>query len=272
VLVARPRELFREPATHTLFRALVDAAHEQSFVERTAVDPRTLEELVVREEQAGYLLLARGPFDASAVVRGAGARLAVPDVSTDAPLVRREGLAGRGRWAYAALDAHTVLVAKDAAPQVVGDVIARFHARGQVPVPGALAEDPARALAARYAGAPLAVFVPKALALQPGTGLALLLAEQRALAAVVEPRGTGMALTVDLRGEFPSGADQNFRTLGRSMASTELMRMLGLDTVLQALDVKQDTGAVQIAGYVEAKAVAQGLRSLFFADARALFE
>jgi hypothetical protein len=272
VLVARPVELFREPATHTLFRALVDAAHEQSFSQRTAVDPRTLEELVVREEQTGYLLLARGPFDAASVVQSAGARLAVPDVSTDAPLVRREGLAGRGRWAYAALGAHTVLVAKNVTPQVVGEVIARFQARGQFPVPSALAEEPARALAARYASAPLVVYAPKPLALQPGTGLALLLAEQRALAAVAEPRGTRIALSVDLRGEFPEGADQNFRTLGRSMASTELMRLLGLDTVLQALEVKQDTGVVQIAGQVEAKGVAQGIRALFFADTRALFE
>src|SRR5689334_9423171 len=68
VLFARPRALFQSDVVRSLWSTVVDAKDEQSFVERTLVDPRALEELVVFElPQAGYLVLARGAFVAREV-------------------------------------------------------------------------------------------------------------------------------------------------------------------------------------------------------------
>jgi hypothetical protein len=276
VLVAHPHALFQAPATDTLWRALVEPERERAFVQRTGVDPRSLSELVAREEGAGYLVLARGPLDAVQVVRAAGARLALPDVSTDAPHVRREGLAGQGRFAYAALGTDTVLVARDLPPQRVAQVIAAWDAAQGAPgaqaLPSVVSEEPAKGLMAALADAPLVVLAPEPLGLPTSTPLGMLLAEQRALAAVAQPSGTRVALTVEVRGQFPEGAADNFRALGRSLAGTELMRLLGLEPMLQDLHVRAEPGRVVVRGEVEAAQVVAGLRALFFTDTRALFE
>jgi len=138
-------------------------------------------------------------------------------------------------------------------------------------LPSVLSEEPVRSLAVAYVHAPFALFVPAHLELPAGTPLALLLAEQRALVAVAEPSGSRVALSVELRGEFPPGAAANFRTLGHSMAQSELMRMLGLGPTLAALEVLEGAQSVRLRGAVEAIDVAAGLRALFFADARDLF-
>jgi hypothetical protein len=276
VLVAHPHALFQVPATETLWRALVDPERERAFVQRTGVDPRTLTELVAREEGAGYLVLARGPLDAAQVVRAAGARLALPDVSTDTPHVRREGLAGQGRFAYAALGDDTVLVARDLPPQRVAQVIAAWEAAQSAPgaqrLPSVVSAQPAQGLMAELVGAPLVVLAPEPLGLPTNTPLGMLLAEQRALAAVARPSGTRVGLSIDVRGQFPEGAADNFRALGRSLSSTELMRLLGLEPMLHDLDVQSEPGRVVVRGEVEAADVVAGLRALFFTDTRALFE
>ena len=269
LIQARPRLLAEQDAARMLWRTLVSEERERAFAERTGVDPLQVDELVAIElPPSGYLLLVRGPFDAGDVVRRAGDRLAVADVRTDQPLVRREGLAGQGRYAYAALAEHTLLVARDAPPQLVAGVLARNAAHDK---PGALDNADASALYAEHAASPLVLFAPRPLALEPGTNVALLFARERALAVSVRPTHTTLATGIDMRGEFPPGAENNFRALARSLSSAQLGRALGLSRVPDNMAIRVDAQGTLVTFAIEASDLVAGLRMLFFDDLKQLF-
>lgn len=269
LIQARPRLLAQQEATRTLWRTLVSEERERAFTERTGVDPMQLEELVgIELPPSGYLLVVRGPFDAADVVRRAGERLAVADVRTDQPVVRREGLAGQGRYAYAALAGHTLLVARDAAPQLVARVLARHEARDNA---GALDNADAQSLYAEHAASPLVLFAPRPLALEPGTNVALLFARERALAVTVRPTHTTLATGIDMRGEFPPGAENNFRALARSLSSAQLGRALGLSRVPDNMAIRVDEQGSYVTFALEASELVAGVRMLFFDDLKQLF-
>jgi hypothetical protein len=266
---ARPRQLAEQPAALSLWRALVSEERERALTERTGVDPLRIEELVAFELPGhGYVMLLRGPFDAASVVKRAGERLAVPDVTTDRPLLRREGLAGQGRYAFAALAQHTVLVGKEAPPALVGQIIARVAQRSE---PGALASPEARALQAEHADSPLVVFAPRPLALEPGTNVALLFSRELAMAVSVRPTHAALAVGIDLRGEFPPGAENNFRALARSLASAQLGRALGLSRVPESMAIRVDQQGAFVTFALVAEELLAGVRMLFFDDLRVLF-
>jgi hypothetical protein len=269
LIQARPRVLAEQDAARTLWRTLVSEERERAFAERTGVDPLQVEELVGFElPHSGYLLVLRGPFDASEVVKRAGERLAVVDVRADEPVVRREGLAGQGRYAYAALTTHTLLVAREAPPQLVALVLARSEAHDK---PGALDTPDGQALYAEHAASPLVLFAPKPLALEPGTNVSLLFARERAMAVSVRPTHTSLATGIDLRGEFPPGAENNFRALARSLASAQLGRALGLSRVPETMAIRVDAQGAFVTFALEASDLVAGVRMLFFDDLKQLF-
>jgi hypothetical protein len=268
IAYVRPRELFAHEEARLLWSTLVEPDDERAFAERTGVDPRKLEELTVFEVgKGGYLLLARGPFLAKDVVLRAAERLAMRDVAADEPVLRREGLTGSARYAYAALDAHAVLVAKNAPPTLVAAILARRTDRS---LPHAFKAPEADALYRSYAGAPCALFAPRPLELELGSGAALLLAEERALAATARPQPGAFRIEVDLRGAFPAGAEHNFRALVLSVAQSPLGQVLGLSDVEQTLEVQSAATGVRIAFPWPAQRLAHGLRTLFLDDLRSL--
>jgi hypothetical protein len=269
IVQARPRLLGEQEAARVLWRTLVTEEREQAFVERTGVDPMRVEELVAIElPPSGYLLLVRGPFSATSVVERAGERLAIVDVRAEAPIVRREGLAGQGRYAYAALGESALLVAKDAPPQLVAEVLARLASRDTA---GALEGADARALYTEHAQSPLVLFAPEPLALEPGSNVALLFARERALAVSARPTHAAVAVAIDMRGEFPPGAENNFRALARSLASAQLGRALGLSRVPDTMAVRVDAQGTFVTFALEATELTAGLRMLFFDDLKQLF-
>jgi hypothetical protein len=268
LLMARPHELFQHEEARALWTTLVEPADERAFIERTGVDPRQLQELWVFEVgKGGYLLLARGPIDAKAVVLRAAERLAMRDVAVDEPVLRREGLTGAARYAYAAIDPQTILVAKNAAPVLVAAVLARRTDRS---APRALGGEEVDALYRRHGDAPCALFAPRPLELKPGSGAALLLAEERTLAATARPRPGAFHIDIELRGDFPDGAERNFSALVASVAQSPLGQLLGLAGAERSLEVKRASGAVQMAFDWPAQRLALGLRTLFMDDLRTL--
>ncbi|HEY6878219.1 MAG TPA: hypothetical protein VI299_09370 [Polyangiales bacterium] len=275
VIQARPRALGEQQAALSLWRALITEERERAFAERTGVAPLQVEEAVGCElPPHGYLVLARGPFSADEVVERAGARLAVPDVSTDAPIKRREGLAGEGRYTYAALSPHALLVAKDAPPQWIARLLARRAAileRAPQPPDNPGLVDGAEPLLAEHAAEPLLLIAPQPLVFEPGTGVSLLFARERALALTVRPTHEALAVMFDMRGEFPPGAENNFRSLGRSLAGTQLGRALGLSHAPETMAIRvDDQGAVVTFALVGRELVA-GVRMMFFDDLRTMF-
>jgi hypothetical protein len=266
---ARPRALAQQEAALSLWRALVTEEREAAFAERTGVAPREVDELVAFElPSEGYVMLVRGPFAARSVVVRAGARLAVPDVTSDAPLVRREGLTGQARYAYAALSERALLIAKNAPPTLVAEILAR---RSDPKAPRALEGPDARALLAEHAANPLLLLAPAPLAFDPGTQVSLLFARERALAVTVRPTHTSLGVGIDLRGEFPPGADRNFRALAQSLASAELGRALGLARVPERMAVRVDAQGAFVSFALEARDLLAGMRLLFFDEMRQLF-
>lgn len=266
---ARPRILAEQDAARTLWRALVPEDRERAFAERTGVDPLAVDELVAFElPPDGYVLLVRGPFAAAEVVRRAGERLALTDVVSDAPVVRREGLKGQGRFAYAALSDHALLVAKDAPPKLVADLLAR---RADKKLPRAVETPDARALLAEHAANPFLLLAPQPLALEPGTNVALLFARERALAVTVRPTHASFGVGIDLRGEFPPGADKNFRALAQSLAREPLGRALGLSRVPETMAVRVDAQGAFVTFALDARELVAGVRLLFFDDMKQIF-
>ncbi len=270
VLVAQPKLLAESAAMRSLWRSMVFEDREREFVARTGVEPFEVTELVVLEvPPAGYVLMARGPFIADEVVRRAGARIAVLDVTSDAPVVRREGLRGDGRYAYVALDTHAMLAAKDTPPELIGEILLRAR---DPKAPSAFDASDAHALESAHAGAPLMVFQLAPIPFQPGTPIALLFARQRALAVAVRPSGTQLAISVDLRGEFPPGAEQNFRTLVSSIGKEPLGASLGLSAVAQTMGVRLDEQGVLLTASLESAAIEGTLKLMFAREIRELFE
>jgi hypothetical protein len=269
ILFARPRALFASEVVRSLWTTLVDAQDEQSFVARTLVDPRSLDELVVFElPQAGYLVLARGPFVAREVVARAAERFTLPDVAIDAPLFRREGMSGSTRYSYAALDAHSVLASKNASPALVAMVLTRISDRKAA---RAFDAPDAAALYNELKGQSCVVFAPRPLELPSADqGVALLLAEERALAASASPEASALHIDVKLRGAFPPGAEQNFERLVLSVAQSPLGQVLGLNDVGNDLRIARSDVGVSLSFSFPAQRLALGLRALFKDDLRDL--
>lgn len=269
MLLARPGELMQAESARTLWRTLVTEERERAFVQRTGVDPRLVDELVVIEVGAeGYLLLARGLFDADAIVRAAGDRLAVPDALSEAPIVRREGLTGVGRFAYASLDEHAILVAKDAEPALVAEVLARLADRQRARV---LDTPDAQALHATYARAPLLLLAPRPLALAPGTAAAVLMAEARALALGIAPSTRDLQITIAVRGTFPNGIETNLHTWARSVGASDLGRTLGLAAFAENIAIERAKEDIIVRGNVASADLISGVRLLFLDGMREIF-
>ncbi|HEX5657208.1 MAG TPA: hypothetical protein VFX59_08430 [Polyangiales bacterium] len=273
VIQAHPRALAEQQATLSLWRALVPEDRERAFQERTGVAPLQVDEAVGCElPPHGWLILARGAFDADQVVERAGERLAVPDVRSDEPLKRREGLAGQGRYAYAALSPHVLLVAKDAPPDWLAKLFARraatLEGRPNAQMPGLV--DDVGPLLAEHAAEPLLLVAPQPLKLEPGTGVSLLFARERALALTVRPTHETLAVAIDMRGEFPPGAENNLRTLARSLSSTQLGRALGFLRVPETMAVRVDDQGATVTFALLARELVAGVRMMFFDDLRTI--
>lgn len=269
IALLSPRTLFQQPAVQLLWSTLIEPQRERAFVERTGVDPRSLDELVAFElANNGYVVLVRGALDARDIVKRAGARLVLLDVQSDDP-VRREGLSGSARYAYAALDAHALLVAKNAPPQLVGALLARVRDKA---LPHAFSAPDAATLYRAYGTQAAVLFAPQPLALPPGSGTALLLAEERALAVHAQPVAAALQLRVVLRGAFPPGAEANFKQLALSIARAPLGQLLGLGDIESGLAVARGDQAVEITFSWPAQRLALGLRTLFMDELHELMQ
>jgi hypothetical protein len=213
------------------------------------------------------VLLARGPFSARAVIERAATRFAIPDVSVDEPVFRREGVTGISRYAYAELDPHALLVAKNAPPALVATILARLH---DPKLPRAFELGDPAALYRDVRGYACALLAPRPLELPTGSGAALLLAEERALAATAQPEPGALRIEVRLRGGFPIGAEQNFERLVLSVAHAPLGQLLGLSEVQNELKIARTSWGVHIAFRWPGQRLALGLRALFLEDLRSL--
>lgn len=265
VVVARPAALFGDAATGRVLRALFPADQLDRFAQRSGVDPRALDELVIAEHDDGRVVLARGAFDAPFAVREAGARMAPTESSVDAPFVRRVGFLGGRRVDVSALSSSVVLWV-EGAPQLAGRVLAAAERS-----PPSRRHGLERAMAARLreatGDAPFALYALRPLGLPRETGVGMLLARQRALAMAARATDENtLALALELRGEFPNGAAENFRALARSVSETDLGAALGARDAMPTLRIEAESRRVRMTAELDPALVAAGLRMFLSAE------
>lgn len=265
--MGQPPSLLKSKAVRRVLNAVVPSAQLDAFQKRTGVDPRKVEQAVLAEYPNGFLLLARGPFDAEDVVRAAGRRMARPDVAQSEPFVRRTGYLGTQRRALVALREDVVAVGAGV-PPVMAALLARVREGAWQDQAGpALTGPEVQDLRERHGKAPLVLYAPRPLQLPSGFKTSLLLAQERALAASLHPvDAEQLRIDVGLRGEFPKGAEKNFRKLVESVARTSLGAALGLGESIDSLRVRAERDAVEMRLKIPAATLARGLKLLFVAD------
>jgi hypothetical protein len=268
VIVARPAELVRAPAARRVIAAIVPDERLERYRQHTGIDVRQLEGLVwaeldLGEAGEGTLLAIRGPFSAPLAVAEMGHRMLPIESSSEEPWVRRVGYLGGARRDLVAIG-ENVLLAILGPPSVAARILER--ARGVDTAPSALAVPGIRSLYAAHAAAPLVLVVPRPLELPP-SGIGLLLARERALAASVVPSSEDeLAFSVDFRGEFPPGAGANFRAFVESLAESDLGVAIGIRDALGSLTVQVEDERAVLEATVPAAVMAAGLRVLFGAE------
>ncbi len=258
VLSARPKQLWQSSAFQHVWRAVVLEERERALFLRTGVEPQQVTDFLAFEvPPSGYVFIVRGDFVADEVVKRLGQRIAVLDVSSDVPYLRREGLKGDGRYAYVGLDRHTLLSAKDASPELLAKLLSRHAAAAN----GEASETRLTTLTAE-SQAPLWLARTEPLPFEPGTPIALLFAQQKSLMLEVNPSDPGLSLVLDLQGDFPPGAEHNFRSLLRSVASAPLGSALGLESAAEATEIRVDARGTALAITLDAGLIARATQLL----------
>jgi len=251
--------------------AIVPEAWILALANRTGIDLRLVEAVVFAAYPDGFVLLFQGPWSADAVVRGNGNRMNGVERSEGRPFVRRTGYLGADHRDLVALSDHVVLVAAGA-PSAARVIVERAR-RGSWPegATAALAQAEPAALLQSHRHRPAVLYAPHPLSLPPGHGTSVLLARERALAlALHSEEGQALGLELSLVGEFPPGAEDNFRVLAESLAESALGAALGMHQAVQTLAIQVGPESVKLRMSFPARAVALGLRTLFVADIREL--
>jgi hypothetical protein len=272
VVVAKPSVLARAPAVMEVVDAVAPPALLDAFARRTGVEPDEVSEAVVAEMGEGLVLIARGPFPARDVVRGQEVRMSPIEVRQEEPFFRRVGWIGTDRVDLCALADDVVLVVRNAPEVAIAIQDRARRGRWSEGRGSALAGEDASVLVAEHEGAPLVVHAPEPLDLPPGTGTALLLARERALAVSVAPADDRESLDfrVGLRGEFPPGAEDNFRALAESVSESDLGMAMGMGESLPSLRIRVEAEAVELTFRIRARSLSIGLRVLFSGEIREL--
>ncbi|GAB4203623.1 MAG: hypothetical protein OHK0013_17850 [Sandaracinaceae bacterium] len=264
VVRLRPRELLASSDLATVARALVSDEALDAFSERHGVDPRTLEALVLATygERTAVVLLS-GPFIARVVVGEIGHRMSPLESSADAPIYRRAGVYLRRRFELLALGAHELALI-DGPPALSGRIVARVS-RPEAPSPPADGGNgvPALRLRTILEGEQAAPFVlvrhgrPEL----PPAGVGLLLARMEDAVLTLSPGDPGsVIIRARLFGEFPPGAEENFRTLVASLSDTDLGRALGFEEIARALAIEVVGSEIRLTASVRSQTLARGLR------------
>ncbi len=267
VLRARPAELFGDPALAPLAAALVPGDVRDRLARRTGVEADEVREVVYAEYEDGFLVLAEGPWSAADVVVGSSVRMNTIDVRSSSPWVRRGGFIGTERYELVAFADDRVAVSKAAGTPLVaalGRLRSGAWGEGDEPLLGATSE--AEELMRSRAASPCVLLVPTHLEIAP-SDLAVLLAHQSAILLSLDPDGAaGVDISIVIRGRFPPSAEDNFRTLIRSIAGSEIGASLGIDSRLRTLGVEASEDEVAMHLSLESTKAATGLEHLLGAD------
>lgn len=260
---ARPRELLTSPDLASIVHALAPDEALEAFSRRHGVDPRTLDTLVLASfDERDTVVLASGPFVARVVVAEIGHRMSPLESSADAPVFRRAGTYLRRRFELLELGANAVALV-DGPPALSGALVASRSGSTPTARPEAgVSTTPLRTLLDGVRDAPL-VLVRRGRPDLPPSGVGLLLARLEDTVVTLTASAPGsVVVRARLYGEFPPGADENFRTLVRSLSEADLGRALGLEEIARTLAIEVVAPEIRLAATVRSTTLARGLRLL----------
>lgn len=264
IVALSPSAIFASEGLRSVANELVSAERLDAFRARHGVDLRTLERLVVAEygtpEEtdavhrgvSGTLYIARGPFHAEVVVAEIGNRMSPLESQDDRPM-RRAGMYRLSRIELLALGPTTVGLT-NGPPEFAGQIVATQRA----------ASTRAQDVSPQF-DAPL-VLMRHGRPDLPPTGIGLLLARLEHTVVSFNDVGAHLEVQVHLEGEFPPGADDNFRALVSSVAQSDLGHALGMQEVEESLVVNASSTAVLMRAEVDAHTLSSGLRELVGAE------
>jgi hypothetical protein len=257
VVVASPRALFAAPASRALITRLVPDARFEALRVQHGIDLRELEQLIVASYDDGDVFVLRGPFLAHVAVAEIAHRMVPIESRAETPRARVGGVFRGARVDAIAIGPHTLAVVLGP-PSLSGRLLAALE--GVAP---AFDASEIRSVP----GAPFVWLRPVPLALPVDAPVAILLARERSLAVFAIPGSDGtIAVEVRFTGEFPPGAEANFRQLVTSLAQTDLGRAIGMPAALATLTVEEDGARIELAGVLSAEGLARGLWLTMGAD------
>lgn len=263
IVALSPSTIFASEELRSVANELVSAERLDAFRARHGVDLRTLERLVVAEygepEEAGThrgasgtLYIARGPFHAEVVVAEIGNRMSPLESQSNDPM-RRAGMYRLSRIELLALGPTTVALT-DGPPEFAGQIVSMQRTASEHG-PSAHPEFDAPLVLMRHGRPDM-----------PPTGLGLLLARLEHTVVSFDAVGAHLEVQIQLEGEFPPGAEANFRALVSSVAQSDLGRALGMQEVEDSLVVQASPTSVSMHAEVDAHTLSSGLRELVGAE------
>lgn len=264
VVSLSPATIFASEGLRSVANELVSAERLDAFRARHGVDLRTLERFVVTEYGEteltdgthrgvnGTLYIARGPFHAEVVVAELGNRMSPLESQDDHPM-RRAGVYRLNRIELLALGPTTVALT-NGPPELAGQIVA-LHRAASTRAQRASAQFDAPLVLMRHGRPDL-----------PPTGIGLLLARLEHTVVSFDAVGSHLEVQLQLDGEFPPGADANFRALVSSVAQSDLGRVLGMQEVEESLVVQASATSVSMHAEVDAHTLSGGLRELVGAE------
>lgn len=268
-----PSAVFASDAMRPVAEELVASDRLDAFRARHGVDLRTLERLLIAEyepaeglAEGATLYLARGPFHAQVVVAEIGNRMSPLESQDARPVMRRAGTYRMQRMELLALGPATVALT-DGPPAFAGRIVATQQASR----PSRERTATLSAATAPLFSAPLVLMRHGRPDLPPG-GLGLLLARLEHTVISFDAVGAELTIDVHLEGEFPPGAEDNFRALVTSIAHSDLGEALGMQQVERTLVVQASQAEVSMHATVGASTLARGLRALVGAEMDELLE
>jgi len=282
VVIARPDELAPEPSVREWLDIVFTEETLERLEVRTGIRPAELTELVRADfGDDRWVWLLRSPGNTESLVRAAAMRMSVVEQRSEDPM-RRTGFVGTRLRTWVALSSDCLLVAAGHLEAEVAAILqaARLHRVSA----GSRSGDPedapwvVDALPAPQTGgyflastlglwnelraAPFVLLAPEPLGVPVDTGVGMLLARQQQLGATATPAGDALRLRVVLSGEFPPGAEDNFRTLMTSVAHSDLGRATGAEEALESFELEVSEGRVVASATWPAAGWARGVRLL----------
>jgi len=265
VVLFNPQVLVDQGPMRDVVHALVGSDFVGRIQQRTAIDLLSIQETALSFYDDETLLLARGPYAAEEVVTVVGMHMRVL-LQEDSEPTRISGTYDGRTLVHAAAIGPREIALSRGEGSTLSRLLQLIHGR-ENRAPDRLNVADIRLALNGLTHTHLRILVGSPPRLPLDSPLGLLLANQRALAIAIGDEGPShLGIELAFVGEFPEGAEANFRHWIGAMATDDLGRVMGLDTSLASLDIVASPDRIIVSFALPSEQVVRGVRILFDAE------